>query len=60
MRSSSNRYKSLQLELGPPPVAPLGVVADCVARPHPEPLRDRSVLLQLFGQLSLDAERLQC
>ena len=49
----------LQLELGPPPVAPLGVVADGVARPHPEPLGDRPVLLQLLGQLALDAERLE-
>ena len=49
----------LQLELGPPPVTPLGVVADGVASPHPEPLGDRSVLLQLLGQLALDAERLE-
>ena len=49
----------LQLELGPPPVAPLGVVADGVARAHPEPLGDRSVLLQLLGELALDAERLE-
>ena len=48
----------LQLELGPPPVAALGVVADRVAGPHPDPLRDRSVLLQLLGQLDLDAESL--
>ena len=26
----------LQLQLGPPPVTPLGVVPDGVARPHPE------------------------
>ena len=49
----------LQLELGPPPVAPLGVVADGVAGAHPEPLGDRPVLLQLLGELALDAERLQ-
>ena len=46
----------LELELGPPPVAALGVVADGVAGPHPDPLRDRPVLLQLLGQLDLDAE----
>ncbi len=49
----------LELELGPPPVPPLGVVADGVAGAHAEPLRDRTVLLQLLGKLLLDAERLQ-
>ena len=39
-------------------MAALGVVADGVAGPHPDPLRDRSVLLQLLGQLDLDAESL--
>ena len=58
-RNDSIDDVSLQLELGPPPVAPLGVVADGVARPHPEPLGDRSVLLQLLRELSLDAERLE-
>ena len=58
-RNDSIDDVSLQLELGPPPVAPLGVVADGVARPHPEPLGDRSVLLQLLGELALDAERLE-
>ena len=48
----------LELELGPPPVAALGVVADGVAGPHPDPLRDRSVLLQLLCELDLDAEGL--
>ena len=40
-------------------MAPLGVVADGVAGAHPEPLGDRPVLLQLLGELALDAERLQ-
>ena len=44
----------LQLELSPPPVAALGVVVDCVARPHPDPLRNWSVLFELLGQLDLD------
>ena len=30
-----------ELELGPPPVASLGVVSDCVAGSHPHPLGDR-------------------
>jgi hypothetical protein len=47
----------LQLELRPPPVTPLGVVPNGVAGPHPEPLRDGTVLLQLLGKLLLDAER---
>ena len=51
-------YAFLELELGPPPVAPLGVVSDGVAGPHAEPLGDGTVLLQLLGQLGLDAERL--
>ena len=37
---------------------PLGVVPDGVAGPHAEPLRDGAVLLQLLGQLGLDAEGL--
>ncbi len=49
---------ALELELGPPPVPPLGVVPDGVARPHADPLRDGAVLLQLLGQLSLDAHGL--
>ena len=50
---------SLQLQLGPPPVPPLGVVADRVAGPHADPLGNRPVALQLLGQLALDLERLQ-
>ena len=48
----------LQLQLGPPPVSPLGVVADGVARPHSDPLGDGAILLKLFGELALDAESL--
>ena len=48
----------LELELGPPPVAALGVVADGVAGPHPDPLRDRTILLQLLRELGLDSEGL--
>ena len=36
----------------------LGVVTDGVAGPHSDPLRNGSVLLQLLGELDLDAEGL--
>ena len=36
----------------------LGVVTDGVARPHSDPLRNGSVLLQLLCELDLDAEGL--
>ena len=48
----------LQLQLCPPPVSPLCVIPNGVSRPHSEPLRDGTVLLELLGQLALDAERL--
>lgn len=40
-------------------MTPLGVVADGVAGAHADPLGDRSVALQLLGQLALDLEGLQ-
>lgn len=49
---------SSQAQLGSPPVPPLGVVADPVARFHPDPLRNGPVLLLLLGQEPLDPEGL--
>jgi len=51
------RAGNLKLELRSPPMTPLGVVTDCVARPHADPLRNRSVLLLLFRQHFLDLQR---
>ncbi len=48
----------LQLELGPPPVVALWAVSDCVAGSRQDPLRDQPVLLQVRGELHLDAEGL--
>ena len=48
----------LELELGPPPVAPLGVVADGAASLAAGPLGKGTVLLQLASELALDAEGL--
>jgi len=50
--------QALHLELGAPPVAPLGIISDCVASFHPDPLRDWSVLLHFTSKLGLRAERL--
>lgn len=52
----AERCRSLQLQLGPPPVSPLSVVPNFIACPHTDPLRDRSVLLQLFSKLELDLQ----
>ena len=52
------RRDSLELELGPPPVTALGVVADCVASSHPNPLWNWTILLHLLGELCLDTEGL--
>jgi len=41
---------NLKLELGSPPVTPLGVVTDRVACSHPDPLRNRPVLFLLLRQ----------
>jgi hypothetical protein len=49
----------LQLELGPSPLAELGVISDHVAASHPDPLRDQPVLLQFLDKLHLDAEGLE-
>ena len=37
---------------------PLGVIADLAVRPHPDPLRDRAVLLRLLGERHLSAKAL--
>ena len=50
--------EDLELELGPPPVPALGVVSDRVPGLHPDPLRNRTILLQLLGQLRFDTESL--
>ncbi len=50
--------EDLELELGPPPVPALGVVSDCVAGPHPDPLGNGTILLQLLGELGLNSESL--
>ena len=50
--------EDLELELGPPPVPALGVVSDRVAGPHPDPLGNGTILLQLLGELGLDSESL--
>jgi len=49
--------KSLKLELGSPPVTPLGVVTDRVSGTHANPLGNRSVLLLLFRQHLFDLQR---
>ena len=36
----------------------LGVVANCVASSHPNPLRNVTILLHIFGELRLDTESL--
>lgn len=67
--------RDLQLQLGSPPVSPLGVVPDRVAGPHPgvemgkdrwcdmmilpDPLGDGPVLLALLGQDALHPKGLQ-
>jgi len=50
---------SLQLQLGTPPMSPLGVVTNRVSGTHPDPLRDGAILLPLLGKLLLDPEGLQ-
>jgi len=49
----------LQLQLGPPPVSPLGVVPDGVVMLHPNPLRDGTILLHLLREDLLDPEGLE-
>jgi len=48
----------LELELGSPPVTPLGVVSDRVSGPHSDPLRNRPILLLLLSQHFLNLQRL--
>ena len=40
----------LQLQLGPPPVPPLGVIPDRVAGPHPANIRSKQILLHWFNK----------
>jgi len=47
-----------ELELGPPPVASLGIISDRVAGSHPHPLGDRPVLFLLLRQHFLDLQSL--
>ena len=49
---------SLDAQLGPAPVSPLGVVTDRAPGPQTDPVGDRLVLLLLDGQRPLRAERL--
>ena len=49
---------SLQTQLHSPPVSSLRVVPDFVTSFHPDPLRNRTVLLLFLGQESLDSESL--
>ena len=49
---------SLQTQLRSPPVSSLGVVPDFVASFHPNPLRNRTILLLFLSQESLDSESL--
>jgi len=41
----------LQLELGPAPMSPLRIVPNGIAGPHPDPIRNRTILFQLLRQL---------
>ena len=50
--------ESLQTQLRSPPVSSLRVVPDFVASFHPDPLRNRAILLLFLGQESLDSESL--
>jgi len=47
---------SLQLQLGPSPVSPLGIVSDSVTSPHSNPLRNRTILLLSLGEFPLNNE----
>lgn len=51
-------YELSQSQLRSPPVSSLGVVPDLVTSFHPNPLRNRTVLLLFLGQESLDSESL--
>lgn len=48
--------ENLQLELSSSPVSPFGIVSNCVACLHSDPLWDWPVLLLLLGQLLLNSE----
>ena len=38
----------------------LGVISDSVSGPHSDPLRDRTVLLDLLAERTLELETLDC
>jgi hypothetical protein len=46
----------LHSELGSSPVSSLGVVSDSVISSHSDPLRNRTVLLDLLSKSSLELE----
>lgn len=46
----------LQLQLGPSPVSPLGVISNGVTSPHSNPLRNRTILPLSLGEFPLDDE----
>ena len=50
--------ESLQTQLRSPPVSSLRVVPDFVTSFHPDPLRNRAILLLFLGQESLESESL--
>ena len=56
MIRSTLKISSLQAELGPPPVAALGVVLDGAVSLEAAPLGEGTVLLLLLGEDLLDAE----
>ena len=49
---------SLQIQLHSPPVSSLRVVSDFLTSFHPDPLRNRTVLLLFLGHELLDSESL--
>jgi len=51
--------RDLQLQLGSPPVSPLGVVPNSIASSHPDPLWDGPVLFSFLGEDSLHPECFQ-
>ena len=53
---TENYFNYLEAELGSSPVSSLGVISDGVISLHPNPLRDRSVLLHLLTEDSLELE----
>lgn len=50
-------FVHLELELGPSPMSPLGIVPDLIASLHSDPLWYGPVLLLFLGKHSLDTKR---